>query len=399
MSGASGSAANQSENSNPIQVVSAFRQAVIERFSIQLGVRGYAYQEYLALPASERSNDEADAVDQQFARYALEWLGFSSSDWNYNRPQAGKKANRPDYSVTASVGMAFIWEDKNSTLDLVDEHLLQMRRYTIGTAGYAVWCNMRRILAVRFSSNDTLKYEILADISIETLLDTQAQAWQTQATNLALFRLLFGKERFTQFLRLVESISIGEGDFKKHATPLTSRQAMQDFIDGSRQSLDHLRLAALSQIRKSREDRSESEEEEKTLHQEWTDNATQLVNKLGYTESGRMRVQEAIQRLTSRLGEISAEDMNRVKEEMAQAGGTTKLSAAISSLFEQWREQLSIRTVLFLPCDFKRRHPPRLPMRTACGENVRAIRKTRITRPLRNRLLMSFLSVCSWCAC
>lgn len=137
MSGASGSAANQSESSNPIQVVSAFRQAVIERFSIQLGVRGYAYQEYLALPASERSNDEADAVDQQFARYVLEWLGFSSSDWNYNRLQAGRKANRPDYSVTASVGMAFIWEDKNSTLNLAEEHLLQMRRYATGTAGYA----------------------------------------------------------------------------------------------------------------------------------------------------------------------------------------------------------------------------------------------------------------------
>lgn len=353
MSGASGSAANQSESSNPIQVVSAFRQAVIERFSIQLGVRGYAYQEYLALPASERSNDEADAVDQQFARYVLEWLGFSSSDWNYNRLQAGRKANRPDYSVTASVGMAFIWEDKNSTLDLAEEHLLQMRRYAIGTAGYAVWCNMRRILAVRFSSNDTLKYEILADISIETLLGTQVQVWQTQATNLALFRLLFGKERFTQFLRLVESISIDEGDFKKHATPLTSRQAMQDFIDGSRQSLDHLRLAALSQIRKAREDRSDSEEEEKTLYQEWTDNATQLVNKLGYAESGRMRVQEAIQRLTARLGEISAEDMNHVKEEMAQAGGTTKLSAAMTSLFEQWREQATHTNSAFLTLRFQ----------------------------------------------
>ncbi len=351
ISGASGDAANQ--DSNPTQDVSTFQHAVIEHFSLQLSGRSYGYQEYLTLPASERSNDESDAVDQQFARYVLDWLGFSSSDWNYNRPQAGRKANRPDYSVTASVGTAFIWEDKNSTLDLAEEHLLQMRRYTIGTAGYAVWCNMRRIFAVRFSSNDTLKYDILADISIETLLDTQAPTWQTQATNLALFWLLFSKDRFTQFLRLVENISIDEEDFKQHATPLINRQAMQDFIDGSRRSLDHLRLAALSQIRKARDDRSEWEEEEKTLYQEWSDNAAQLVHKLGYTESGRRRVQDAIQRLTSRLGEISAEDINSVKEEMAQAGGTTKLSAAMTSLFEQWREQAIHTNSAFLTLHFQ----------------------------------------------
>lgn len=50
LSGASGSAANQSENSNPTQGVAAFRHTVVERFSIQLGVHHYAYQEYLALP-------------------------------------------------------------------------------------------------------------------------------------------------------------------------------------------------------------------------------------------------------------------------------------------------------------------------------------------------------------
>ena len=41
--------------------------------------------------------------------------------------------------------------------------------------------------------------------------------------------------------------------FKQSAVPLTNHQAIQAFIAGSRQALDHLRLAALAQIRKSLE--------------------------------------------------------------------------------------------------------------------------------------------------
>src|SRR5438105_1605418 len=124
-SSANGRSANQSNGYDQTQVVTSFRQRVIDRFQIARGNRICTYEEYLTLPTSDRSNDEADAVDQRFARYTLEWLGFQESDWNYNRPQSGQKANRPDYTVNALVGTAFIWEDKNSTLDLDNEHLKQ----------------------------------------------------------------------------------------------------------------------------------------------------------------------------------------------------------------------------------------------------------------------------------
>jgi len=236
-----GNAASKIDMYEPTLVVTTFQKSVIERFQITIDNRLYTYQEYLSLPNSERSNDEADAVDQRFARYTLEWLGFEEADWNYNRPQSGQKANRPDYTVKTLVGTAFIWEDKNSTVELDREHLVQMYRYCIGTADYAVWCNMRRLLAIRFLPGDTFRYEILADVSIAKLLGAEQEK---QATNLALFRLLFGRERFHQFNELVEHICVDEQTFVSNAAQLDRPQAMQQFIAGSRQSLDHLRLGS-----------------------------------------------------------------------------------------------------------------------------------------------------------
>jgi hypothetical protein len=241
---------------------------VIERFQILVDGRSCNYQEYLTKPDFKRSNDEANAVDQQFARYTLEWLGFSAADWSYNLPQSGQKANRPDYIVSGSIGTAFIWEDKNSTLDLDSEHLTQMRRYSIGTAGYAVWCNMRRILAVRFSQSDTFRYETLVDVSVEQLFGIQPpfeDVQQAQGTNLALFKLLFGKERFSQFSQLVSQICVDEQTFENQALSLDKLQTVGSFIAGSRQSLEHLRLAALSQIREALSLRNKLVKEEATL--------------------------------------------------------------------------------------------------------------------------------------
>ena len=150
---------------DPGVVAATFKESVVDRFVIRIDGHSLNYQEYLSLPKNQRSDDEADAVDKRFASYALKWLGFDNEDdWNYNRPQSGQKANRPDYAVNALIGKAFIWEDKNSTVDLEEGHLKQMRRYSVGTAGYAVWCNMRRILAVRFLSIERLDYEVIADI-------------------------------------------------------------------------------------------------------------------------------------------------------------------------------------------------------------------------------------------
>ena len=138
-------------------------------------------------------------------------------------------------------------EDKNSTIDLNEEHLKQMGAIS-GTAGYAVWCNMRRILAVRFLSNDTHGYETLADIAVERIFAqgaSLAEALEAEATNLALFKLLFGKKRFTRFSQLLDKIAIDEATFERVAIPLIDLEAKEQFITGGRQSLDHLRLGEL----------------------------------------------------------------------------------------------------------------------------------------------------------
>ncbi len=331
---------------SPAQVVASFRQSVIDRFQIAVDGQVCNYQEYLTKPDSKRSGDEANAVDQQFARYTLEWLGFRPTDWDYNQPQAGQKANRPDYLVKGAIGIAFIWEDKNSTLNLDQEHLRQMWRYCIDTAGYGVWCNMRRLLALRFIPGDMLKYDILTDVSIEQLFVVQQPSqdvWDIQSTNLALFQLLFSKERFTQFSHLVDKICVSEEVFERDATKFDTSQAIHNFIADSRESLNHLRLAALSQILDAVDRRKKIVEEEKALRKEWETIRDEFIDKIRFSASGldiiSQRVLEAIEQITPRLGEVESHTIREVKGVIEQAIGGVKIPASLSSRFGVWLEQ------------------------------------------------------------
>ena len=322
---------------DPNLVVASFQKLVIDRFTLHKNGQVLNYEAYLALPVAERSNDEADAVDLRFTRYTLEWLGFAEASWHYNESQSGQKANRPDYRILASVGTAFIWEDKNSTLELNEEHLLQMYRYCIGTAGYAVWCNMRRILAVRFIAGDAFKYEVLADVAIEKLSGSQRTK---QATNLALFRLLFGKERFNQFNQLIATICVDEKVFEQQAVPLDISQALQQFIAGSRLSLDHLRLAALAQVRAALDQRDELVREETKLRKEWENARDEFIGKINFSASGldiiSQRILTEIEKLTPRLGEITLHDIQQVKQTVERTVGGGKLRASMTVHFETW---------------------------------------------------------------
>jgi hypothetical protein len=348
-----------STNNNPIdsvsnslgQVLVSFKQSVLERFQILAGNRLYSYHEYLAIPETSeiRHGDEANAVDQPFTRYTLEWLGFSPADWTYNQPQpgTGKKSNRPDYRIRGSIGVAFIIEDKNSSTDFDnDEHLKQMHRYCLGTAGYAAWWNMRRLLAVRFVPGNTLKHEILVDVSIEGLFGPQQflspDEANNQATNLALFQLLLSKDRFTKFSELAEKISVDEQTFEDKATPLDTPEAIDNFIDGSRQTLNHSKLAALSQILEARSRSNNIAEKETILHQEWTEAATDFGRRINYALISDP-VLVAIAQLTPRLGELQSDEIYNiseiVKEACSKTIGMAKFSATLLPLFENWTER------------------------------------------------------------
>lgn len=330
------------------QILSSFKESVIDRFQITVDNKLCNYHDYLEVPkdTDTRRGDEADAVDQQFTLYTLEWLGFRHANWIYNHPQSGKKANRPDFIVKGSIGIAFIVEDKNTTLDFdADEHLKQMQRYCIGTAGYAVWCNMRRLLAVRFLPSNSLKHEILVDVSVEGLFGPQRLLpfeEKAQISNLALFRLLFSKDRFTEFSQLVTNICVDERIFDDKATPLDTAQAITNFINGSRQSLSHLRLAALSQIQKAIGRREKLIKDEETLRQEWDRARYELTDWIAYPLIADP-VRKAIEELTPRLGEIKPQEIRQVGEVVKEASsntvGITRFSATILPTFEKWVER------------------------------------------------------------
>ena len=331
----------------PDPTLESFREAVIDRFNIAIDGQQRDYRQYLSLPTSEREGDEADAVDDKFARLTLEWLGFSGSDWSYNRPQAGQKSNRPDYSVKGPIGLAFVWEDKNSTLDLEAKHVQQMRRYSIGTAGYAVWCNMRRLLAVRFLSSDTLRYETLADVSVEQLYGSQAALddfQEKQAAQLALFHLLFSKARFTQFDSLIEKIAVGEEAFQNRAADLSSPQALKTFTASSRQSLNNLRLAALARINEALNQTAQVDQEERELNREWEEAAAEFTHAVMHNQSV---VRDAIGAI--RVGESDVTELRRIEEVLKQALGLTKLTSSLKTYYEKWLERAErINNALYL---------------------------------------------------
>nr|HET6903746.1 hypothetical protein [Ktedonobacteraceae bacterium] len=84
--------------------------------------------------------------------------------------------------------------------------------------------------------------------------------------------------------------------------PLDNPHAMQQFIDGSRLSLDHLRLAALAQIREAIDRRDQLVREEANLRKEWEHARDEFIGKINFSASGldiiSQRVLAEIEKLT-----------------------------------------------------------------------------------------------------
>ncbi len=336
-----------------------FQEQVIQRVALSANNRNVNYAQYLSeIPEASRTGDEANAVDQQFSRYVLEWLGFGAGDWTYNQPVEGHKSDKPDYVVRALVGVAFIWENKNSTLSLEDKHLQQMRRYATGTGGYAVWCNMRRILAVRFSAGDGAGYEIITDVDVEKLYGAQPalpDEQEAQAQNLDLLRLLFGKERYTQFAELVERIARSEADFLESARTLSEPNALRQFISDSRQSLDHLRLAALAQIRDAISRDAVADAEETNLRAEWGAAQTDFVAGVGHNGGA---VKNALDKLLP--GETDRAALQGIEAVTATARGLTTLPATLRVHFDRWLERTERTNAALRAIRFTRRNTLRV---------------------------------------
>jgi len=84
---------------------------------------------YLSLPTAQRSNDEANIVDDKITRKLISALGYSSGEIQYNLPQANKK--RTDFTVRISEypRPCFVAESKNTATKKLSDNLPQLADY------------------------------------------------------------------------------------------------------------------------------------------------------------------------------------------------------------------------------------------------------------------------------
>lgn len=325
----------------PAQIVRSFQTNVIHRFRVPLSGTTYDYPTYLTTP---RTGDEANAVDMLFTPLVLEWLGFTASDWTYNQTIPGQRINRPDFVVHGTVGWAFIWENKNTSESFEQKHLVQMGRYSAGSAGYAVWCNLRRIIAGRFHTHDTLHFETLADIHVARLFHEHPtdEEIEAQGTQLALFKLLFSKRRFTHFTELLNRIAIPEELFLERAISLEDHATLNTFITGSRMALSHLHLAAFARIQESLNTQQKFRDEEEMLQQEWQEACERLIQQVSFHRTAaddpyRENIQPIMRHLTPRLGYLIPTDFQSVEHALQTVTGS--LSLSLRGYLNNWMER------------------------------------------------------------
>src|SRR5438552_915259 len=137
----------------------------------------------------------------------------------------------------------------------------------------------------------------------------------------------------------MDAYMLHQQGIKSHTIPLDRPPSMQEFINGSRQSLEHLRLAALSQIREAIDQRNQLIREDVNLRKEWETARDEFISKIRFSPTGldiiSQRVSAEIEQLTSNLGEITAHDIRKVKEAIEGIVGV-KLRASLSLHFESW---------------------------------------------------------------
>lgn len=333
------------------EVVSQFRTEVIERFAARdkTGTE-HNYENYLATSLSERTGDEANAVDIAFAQKVFAWLGYEDSATTYNRPEVGKgkNVNRPDFRVHASVGTAFIWESKSTSEDWNErEHSQQLRRYVAGTSGYAVWCNARRLLALRFDPNG--QYSILAEVDIEGLFGPQRvmPVLESEITNaLGLFYLLFRQTRFNEFDALLQKVCVDEETFAANARPLNDEQSQREFVRGSVQVLGHLKMAALSRAQVGVQARRRLDDKLSEWQRRWRDAANELLarfpiqGRLGEVQvtpfqAAHAEVKSHLERASAHLGDVSSGELDEVQKLLN--GRELRLSPEVKRALGNWR--------------------------------------------------------------
>jgi len=222
-----------------------FRNTVIDPLKISIDGATHAYADYLELPASQRSNDEAAFVDIQFTQNLLKWLGFDASDITYNRPLSTSPGDKPDFLVQVQGAFAFVVEDKSSDERFNEASIKQLRRYTAGTSGYSIWTNGKTLLALRFDPNG--HYQTLVEVRVDGAFGKQRLSFSQEA-NFEILHLLFHKQRFTNIASFIDTLAVPLDQWQQRAKPITGEASLKTFIAESRSVLDHLVTAIKARL-------------------------------------------------------------------------------------------------------------------------------------------------------
>lgn len=128
----------------------------------------------------------------------------------------------------------------------------------------------------------------------------------------------------------------------KRAIPIHTPQAIDNFISGSRQTLNHLKLAALSQILEARSRNKNVTDRANLLHHEWLEAARDFTQRINY-EIISKPVFEAIAQLTPRVGTLASTEIYGISKVVKEAGrkamGRARFSATMLPLFEHWLDR------------------------------------------------------------
>ncbi len=302
----------------------SFLREIVE--PIQVDVQGHllTYEQYLELPESERSDDEAAVVDQQFTRRLLEWLGYEESDWTYNRATGGS-AVRPDFRVAPGGVTAFVVEDKNTTERFAPSHVEQMRRYVAGTAGYALWTNGRELVGVRIPPQGDP--ELLARLQVVAVPALTA----SQEAGFELLKTLFSRARYTELPRILERICVEEDAWQR--VDIAEPGAREQFIAGTRSVLEELSIAARADIDRALVSAQLARQDLEEMRHELRAGVDRLVADL---KKSAYRPSE-IERLEDELHDIVANPLVIDEEVIEEAKPKSASFGANELSWEQWK--------------------------------------------------------------
>ncbi len=298
----------------------SFGTTIIEPLQVNIGGNTLSYSEYLKLPASQRSNDEADVVDSQFSRKLLEWLGFVGGDSIYNRPTPGHPEDKPDYVVKMLGATAFIIEDKSTDEHFNQASLKQLRRYTVGTSGYCLWTNSRSVIGLRFDANG--QPQTLVEVRVDGVFGPQLTSLNQEA-NFELLRLLFRKQRFTDVSNLIAAIAVDKDTWQEQAKSLTDDASLRTFITESRFVLDQLVTAIKARLSTVASELEEAKNELRFSQQRYAAMTTDLLNRLKGGAAVKVdeiaRLETELHDLEANIADINIASIERLKPTMTAA--------------------------------------------------------------------------------